>query len=192
MYIYIYTYIYKTHLYVWHDSFMCVWHDSFTYKCILQWTLCQIGRNLVWHDSFIRLTWLLIHTCELIYMCDSTHPHTGVYCILLFARLVETLCDMTHSYVWHDSVMCVWHDTLICVARLIYMCVTPLIHMCAMTHSYVCYDSFICVPWPIHIICVKYVWFTHRRLIHMQGSHWFFSSCATHMRWLRSVGSIKV
>ena len=38
-------------------------------------------------------------------------------------------CDMTHSYVWHDS----------------FICVTWLIHMCDMTHSYVCHDSFIFV-----------------------------------------------
>ena len=39
------------------------------------------------------------------------------------------VCDMTHSYVCHDE--------LICLAWLV--------HMCAMTHSYVCHDSFICV-----------------------------------------------
>jgi len=31
------------------------------------------------------------------------------------------MCDMTHSYVWHDA----------------FICVTWLIHMCDMTHSYV-------------------------------------------------------
>ena len=38
------------------------------------------------------------------------------------------MCDMTHSYVWHDS----------------FICVTWLIHMCDMTHSYVWHNSFIC------------------------------------------------
>jgi len=41
------------------------------------------------------------------------------------------MCDMTHSYVWHDS----------------FICVTWLIHMCDMTHSYVWHDVFMCVPW---------------------------------------------
>ena len=36
---------------------------------------------------------------------------------------------MTHSYVWHDS----------------FLCVTWLIPMCDMTHSYVWHDSFLCV-----------------------------------------------
>ena len=51
---------------------------------------------------------------------------------------------MTHSYVRHDSLICVpW-----------------LIHMCAMTHSYVCHDSFICVTWLIHMWDMThwYVW----------------------------------
>jgi len=71
---------------------------------------------------------------------------------------------MTHSYVWHDSFICVtthsyvWHDSFICVLWLI--------HMCAMTHSYVCHDSFICVPWLPHTCAIthQYVcWFCHGR-----------------------------
>jgi len=38
-------------------------------------------------------------------------------------------CDRTHSYVWHDSIMCV----------------TWLIHTCDMTHPYMWHDSSICV-----------------------------------------------
>jgi len=43
-------------------------------------------------------------------------------------------CDVTRSYVWHDS----------------FMRVTWLIHMCDMTHSFVWHDSFICVLSRIH------------------------------------------
>ena len=59
------------------------------------------------------------------------------------------MCDMTHSYVWHDS--------CICVTWLIYMCET--IHVWR--------DAFLCVTWRIHVcwhdsfLCVKwriYVW----------------------------------
>ena len=63
------------------------------------------------------------------------------------------LCDMTHSYVWHDA----------------FMCVTWLIHMCGTTHSCVWHDSFIC--WCLSVsyradifhVCVRhethsYVW----------------------------------
>ena len=41
------------------------------------------------------------------------------------------MCDMTQSYVCHDS----------------FMCVTCLSHMCAMTHSCVWRVSFVCVTW---------------------------------------------
>ena len=68
-----------------------------------------------------------------------------------------TCHDMTHSYVWHDSFICVtwliymcdmphwnvWHDSFVCV--------TWLICMCDMTHLYVLHDSFVCVTW---LICI--------------------------------------
>jgi len=42
------------------------------------------------------------------------------------------ICDMTHSYVWHDS----------------FICVTWLIHLCDVTHSYARLDSSTRVAWP--------------------------------------------
>jgi len=45
------------------------------------------------------------------------------------------VCDMTHSYVCHDSLMCV----------------PCFIHMCDMTCSYVCHVSFIHVTWLFYI-----------------------------------------
>ena len=51
---------------------------------------------------------------------------------------------MTHSYVWHDS----------------FICVTWLIHMCDKTRSYVWHDSFVCVTWLIRMCDMthSYVW----------------------------------
>jgi len=81
------------------------------------------------------------------------------------------MCDMTHSYVWHDAFICVtwrihmcdmthsyvWHDSR--------KRVTTLIHMCDMTHSYVWHDSFICVT------CLNYIRdMTHSHMI------WLFTS----------------
>jgi len=88
------------------------------------------------------------------------------------------MCDMTHSYVWHDSFICVtylihmcdishsyvWHDSFICVTWLMHMCdmthayvwhdlfvgISWLMKMRDMTRSYVRYDSFICMTWLIH------------------------------------------
>ena len=71
-----------THLYVWHDSFMCV-----------TWLIdiCDMTHSYVWHDSFICVTWLT-------HMCDMTHSYVWH---------VAFLCDMAYSYVWHDSFICV-------------------------------------------------------------------------------------
>jgi len=67
------------------------------------------------------------------------------------------MCDMTHSYAWHGSFVCVaWR-----------------IHMCGMTHSYVWRDSFTSVPWLIHVCDTTppYVWHNSftcvTQLIHM-------------------------
>ena len=57
----------------------------------------------------------------------------------LQSRLFQiNMCDMTHSYVWHDS--------FLCVTWLIHMW---LIHMCSIIHSYVQQDLFMCVTWLI-------------------------------------------
>jgi len=74
--------------------------------------------------------------------------------------------DMTHSYVWHDTLWCLawlicmrdviqsyaWHELLIRVAWLI--------RMRNATHWYVRRDSFICVTWCIHIRVMthSYMW----------------------------------
>ena len=81
--------------------------------------------------------------------------------------------DMTHSYMWHASLIgeiCliriyVWQDSFICV--------TWLFHMCDMNLSYAWHDSFICVTWLIHVCDMTYscVWHDSsicvRWLIHM-------------------------
>jgi len=45
------------------------------------------------------------------------------------------MCDTTHSYMWHDS--------FICMIRLPHMSVTCLVHIRVMTHSYVWHDIYI-------------------------------------------------
>ena len=82
------------------------------------------------------------------------------------------MCDMTHSYVWHDS----------------FICVTWLIHMCDMTHPYVWHDSFICVTYLIHMCAttrsqISYLWTSH-------GTHeWvMWHMCTSHSHiWISEV-----
>jgi len=133
--------------YMTHDSWLMT-HDS--------WLMTHDSWPMT-HDS-----WLMTHDSWLIAFaivyagqgskrasCPTTWGHvagrvkgTGKHysCIYLF--------DMTHSYVWHDS----------------FICVTWLIHMCDMTHSLVrlmwsihtcdMTHSFICVTWLMH----SFVW----------------------------------
>ena len=55
----VYRIIVRSHLHVWHDSFICV-----------TWLIhmCDMTHSYVWHDSFIRVTWL-------IHMCDMTRSY---------------------------------------------------------------------------------------------------------------------
>ena len=77
------------------------------------------------------------------------------------------MCDMTHSYVWHDSFVCVtWH-----------------IRMCDMTHSYVWHDSLTCVTWLIHMCDthMTHTWHTHDTHMthtwHMTHTHAYPWNC---------------
>jgi len=95
------------------------------------------------------------------------------------------MCDITHSYMRHDSFICVtwlidmgdmahpyvWRDSCICMPWLIDMC--DMTHsyvwhdMCDTTHSYEWHDSFICAPWLIHLCDM-----TISASMHMHHSHW--------------------
>ena len=101
--------------------------------------------------TFVCVTWL-IHTharqeTGLIHMCDVTHSHAC------------PTRDITDSYVWRDSFICVTRHIHMCDVTnshacpsrdRTYSCVTWLIHMCDVTHSHVC-DSFVCATWHIHM-----------------------------------------
>ena len=82
-----------THLYVWHDSFICV--TWFIHMCDMTHSYVWHDALRMWHDSFICVTWL-------IHMCDMTHSYVWHDSFICVTRLIH-MCDMTHSYVWHDS-----------------------------------------------------------------------------------------
>jgi len=85
---------------------------------------------------------------QLIHMCDMTHSYVWHDSFICLTWLIH-MCDMTHSYVWHDSFVCVTciHtcDMTHSYAWRAFICVTWLIHTCDMSHSYVWHDSFVCV-----------------------------------------------
>jgi len=86
------------------------------------------------YHSSIHVRWL-IHVCDVTHscVCDMTHSYAWQSSSICVTCLIY-VCDMTHSYVSHDS----------------FMCVIWLIHMCNMADSCVWYDSFICATSLIH------------------------------------------
>jgi len=93
----------------------------------------------VCHDPSIRVPWLFFITHRVIcvrFMCVTW--------------LIRT-CDMAHSYVCHDSFICVTHATTLfyhtqgMMCGIHFMYVTSLLYMYDMTHSYVCCVAFTCV-----------------------------------------------
>jgi len=129
------------HSYVWHDSFIyeacmcvcvcvcvcvcaprvdrhatiliCVWHDSFV--CVT-WLIhmCDMTHLYVWHDSSICVT-RRIHMCSMymrLFVCVRA-------CVCVRAEMYRHptfwfVCDMTHSYMWHDWFICVMWLIPIC------------------------------------------------------------------------------
>ena len=122
-----------------------VWHDSCTHMlneetyvtplhpCSRSYTWDSLFVVHVWHDSSIHMfngeTQLHPCTHAHIHMCDTLCD--SFMCVTWLIHV----CDMTHSYVWHDS----------------FICVTWLIHM----RDTLC--SFSCVTW-LWVSHVTYGW----------------------------------
>ena len=122
---------------MWH-----IWTSHATHTC--KWATSHIPRSRVadapncqerqQHNLFIYVTWL-------VHMCDVTHSYVWHDSCICVTRLIH-MCDVTHSYVWRDS-----RDSIICFRRLVYMCGTHFTlggsYMCDVTHAYVWGDSYV-------------------------------------------------
>jgi len=141
-----------THLYMWHDSFIL---DASIYATWLVHTW-YTTQSCVRHDASIYATWL-------VHIWYTSHSDLSVHVAAAQVEWKQSIstsrsqscdpsigiCDVTHSYVRHDSLiretwliyihdmthLRVWHDSNIRV--------TWLIHTCAMNHSYVRHHTII-------------------------------------------------
>jgi len=125
----------------------------------------------VWHDSFLHVTWLVSRR-------DMTHSCVGpdLFFFVPWERVLScwsviVQCDMTHFYVWHDSLLyvtwlipmcnmthfCGCHENTFSAAE-VWSWVFP---MCNMSHSYKWHDdSCTCVTWLIFVCAMTHphVW----------------------------------
>jgi len=177
-----YSSITATHSYVWHDSvalsYVCdMIHYEFIHMCdMIQWPfhMCAIWfiMNSLWMS---HVTWFIMNYAALL--IHNSSPFTCVTWIMWFSGsficvtwFVHT-CDMTHSYVWHDSYTCVTRFILMCdmthsyVQHDSFLCVTWLIHMCDMTHSYAWHDSFIRATWLILMCYMTHSYVRHHSFV---------------------------
>jgi len=172
----------RIHSYVWHGPFMFV--TWLIWTCVMphvtSYTLPANqtpGKNIflfpekschMWHrthvwliriyESFVRVTcYLLVCVTWYVFVCVTYLPMTHSHvCLIRMCDFVHT-CDMTPSYLRHDSSVLVlelvhvrsitrahmWHDPFICV--------TWHLHMCNMTPSYVWHDPFMCDITPPYV-----------------------------------------
>jgi len=72
-----------------------LWHFQWG-KWIMDHGTVRLGLTLMhmWHVSYSGVTWFIL------------------------------LCDMTHTYVWHDYIVHAWHDSRSCVTWFTFMCDT--------------------------------------------------------------------
>ena len=110
-------------------------------------------------------------------MCDMTHSYAWHDSFICVTWLIHT-CDMTHSYVWHDSFICdMTHSYM---SQEAFTCVTWLVYMCDMTHSYAWHDSFICVTWLINMWRDSFIYVIRRNHMCDVTSLWLdLSMCSS-------------
>jgi len=95
-------------------DYLYVWHDSFTR---VTWLIhmCDMTHSYACHDSFTCVAWWFLGSTQsprapacgyvIIYICNVIIYIWCDYLIKLsicVTWLIHT-CDVTHSYVWHDS-----------------------------------------------------------------------------------------
>ena len=114
-------------------TYSCVWHDSIICVTWLVY-MCDMTHLYVWHIArgMMNISLWLIYKCDAptcSYVLHSWFNYThscvwhhargimnisswllyicGICASSICATWLIRMCDMTHSYVWHDSLICV-------------------------------------------------------------------------------------
>ena len=118
-------------------------HSLYETCCRYAWVMSHVSWLIYIH------TWLF-HTWDMTLSYLKRHSLFETCCTYKWVMSHQNvtwlihLCNISHSYVCHDS----------------FICVTWLIHMCDTTHSDLRHDAFICLSWFIHMCDMNhsYVW----------------------------------
>ena len=144
---------------------LCMRNDSHAPWPLYAWAvslppflvLRRMTRSYICYGSFIYAPWLIyisarIHVRQdpcMYVQCQSALSSPATHDSFIYMPWVIYMCDMTHSFMRHDSFECTMtlSYTLHLLIRLVWSCDACLVHMCAMTHWYMCHDSFIYALW---------------------------------------------
>jgi len=167
--------MYTPKAYVWmgHDSLtwdMTHWHVIHVRHCV--WVICPWLHRCVWvicatHDS-LTCDWHETWVIDMWFMprrdlCDMPVWHASFIC-------VTCLCDMPHSYVWHDwfmsGVTCVTCiDASICVYEsYVHDFIDAYVCMSHMSMTWSMHDMWFICPWlddAWHVIHMSMTWSMH-------------------------------
>jgi len=149
----------------------------------VSWNFCRGPMKFLWdlcrsREIFVEVPWNFHFSCLEKFFQVTREKLYG--CLWVSHEICVTwlirMADMTHTYVCHESFMCVT-----CLVKkfmgvswnFLYMGHDSFIHMCNMTHSYDWHYSYICVSWIIHVCDVSH------------SSMWYDS--LMYVRWLTHV-----
>jgi len=123
-----------TCLYVWRDWFICV---TRFFQCDTTSLNVSVTVCLT-HGTYLYVSH--IQTTRPVYMCDVTYSYVSHDSFIRVMWRIH-MCDVTHSYVWRDSFGQILRLSHACVWDCQGPWVVWLNHMCNMAHSYVKHDS---------------------------------------------------